>query len=249
MTEYAPIAGTPLYSQPVYAAAWLGQIGKANAEILSQLTVTKRHDLPIPLPENTTLGRLTELGARDSEIAWPIFEAFWSEITSAGRPPILLTIDGLSHVMKESTYRSPEFELIHTHDLAIINLFVQHLSGSKKLPNGGAVFAATSKGNAPLSYATSIAIKQQVERQRGEEITKADPFKIIDERAFKSLQKAKVLELNGLSKTEARGLMEYWAASGVLRSRIDEQTVAEKWALAGHGVVGEIERTVLRMRI
>lgn len=249
MTEYAPIPDTPIYSQPNYAAAWLGQIGKANAEVLSKLEVAQSHELPIPIPPKTTLARLTELGARDPEIAWPVFEAFWSEITSAGRPSILLTVDGLSHMMKESAYRSPEFELIHCHDLAVIKLLVEHLSGSKKLPNGGAVFAATSKGNAPLSYATSLAITQQIERQAGKEITPRDPFTKIDERAYKSLQKAQVLKLKGLSKAEARGLMEYWAASGVLRSRVDEKTVAEKWAIAGHGVVGEIERNVLKMRI
>jgi small subunit ribosomal protein S29 len=65
----------------------------------------------------------------------------------------------------------------------------------------------------------------------------------------KSLQGAEVLKLKGLSKEEARCLMEYWAASGVLRQRVDEQTVAEKWTLAGNGIVGEIQRGALRMRI
>ena len=48
---------------------------------------------------------------------------------------------------------------------------------------------------------------------------------------------------------EARALMEYWAQSGVLRQRVDEKTVTAKWALAGNGVVGELERGALRMRI
>ncbi len=58
-----------------------------------------------------------------------------------------------------------------------------------------------------------------------------------------------MLKLKGLSKGEARGLMEYWARSGVLRSRVDEEKVAEKWALAGNGIVGEMQRTALWMRI
>lgn len=77
-----------------------------------------------------------------------------------------------------------------------------------------------------------------------------DPFeKRYDARADKALQKMEVMTLLGLSKEEARGLMEYWAASGVLRQRVDERSVAEKWALAGNGVVGEIERGALMMRI
>lgn len=76
-----------------------------------------------------------------------------------------------------------------------------------------------------------------------------DPWAKIDLRAYESLQAARVMRLKGLSKAEARGLMEYWAASGLLRQRVDERTVTEKWTLAGHGIVGEIERGALRMSI
>jgi small subunit ribosomal protein S29 len=251
LTDYSPIANTTptLYSQNTYTATWLGQIAKANQKILSNLELAHHHTLPIPLQSNISLSRLAELGARDPDIAWPIFRAFWKEITSPGRPSILLTLDGLHHIMKPSAYRSPDFELIHAHDLAIVNHFVDYLSGSKTLPNGGAVLVATTKSNSPLSYATTLAIKQQEERQEGKEVTKMDPWTKIDMRAYESLQHAKVMRLSGLSKAEARGLMEYWAASGVLRQRVDEKTVTEKWALAGNGIVGEIERGALRMSI
>ena len=43
--------------------------------------------------------------------------------------------------------------------------------------------------------------------------------------------------------------MEYWAQSGVLRAQVDERTVTEKWSLAGNGIIGEIERGALLMRI
>lgn len=96
----------------------------------------------------------------------------------------------------------------------------------------------------------NLAIKQAEETARGEEISKKDPFeKGYDERVEKVMSGVEVLRLKGLSKREARGLMEYWAQSGVLRSRVDEGEVAEKWALAGNGIVGEIERGALRMRI
>lgn len=58
-----------------------------------------------------------------------------------------------------------------------------------------------------------------------------------------------IQRLTGLSKEEARGLMEYWAKSGLMRRLIDERLVGEKWTISGGGVVGELERGCLRMRI
>jgi small subunit ribosomal protein S29 len=252
MTDYAPVPDSkPLqYTQNVYTAAWLAQIAKANQDVLSKLELSQQHTLPIPLQSNISLARLAELGARDADIAWPVFQAFWSEITAEGRPPVLMTLDGLHHVMRETAYRSPEFEIVHAHDLVIIKHFVDYLSGAKSLPNGGAVIAATTTGNNPISYTTDLALKQKAERQASKEVTKADPYAKLDARAYESLQKAELMHLTGLSKAEARGLMEYWAASGILRQQVDERTVAEKWALAGNGIVGEIERGVTRvMRI
>jgi small subunit ribosomal protein S29 len=152
--------------------------------------------------------------------------------------------------MQKSLYRAPDYSFIHSHDLAIIRHFVEYLSGAKSLPNGGAIIAATNRSHAPVSKSLNLAIKQTEEKARGEEITQKDPFeKAYDARSDKVLGNFEVLRLKGLSKKEARGLMEYWAQSGVLRSRVDESEVAEKWALAGNGVVGEIERGALRMRI
>lgn len=58
-----------------------------------------------------------------------------------------------------------------------------------------------------------------------------------------------VKRVGGLSKDEARGLLEYWARSGVVRQRVDEGFVGEKWCLSGGGCVGELERAVVRMRV
>lgn len=152
--------------------------------------------------------------------------------------------------MKHSAYRSPEYKLIHAHDLVLVKHFVEHLSGAKTLPNGGVIVAATTKSNSPLSHAMDLAITQRMEIQAGQkEVTKIDPWAKTDLRAFESLQAASVMKLKGVSKAEARGLMEYWAASGLLRQRVDERTVTEKWALAGNGIIGEIERGALRMSI
>lgn len=253
-TEYEALPdSTPTqYAQKQYTATLLAAISKANTAILSTLFVTIEHNLSIPIPPKTTLARLADLGARDPDVAHSVFLALWAELTAPDRPPVLFTLDGLAHTMKNSAYRSMDFELIHAHDLALIGHFTSYLSGTRGLPNGGAIVAATSKGNSPLSPAMTLAIKQAEERSAGvseAELSRPDPFAKLDERSLKSLQGVHVLTLKGLSKDEARGLMEYWAASGVLRQRVDEKTVTERWTIAGMGIVGEIERGALRMRM
>ncbi|CZT04632.1 related to ribosomal protein [Rhynchosporium agropyri] len=252
VTEYAAVPGTdpPLYTQNTYIANLLNQIGKANSIVLADLNVAQEHNLPIPISTDISLFRLCELGARDPDIAWPIFQALWSELTLKGRPPILMCLDGVSFTMQNSLYRAPDFSLIHSHDLVIIKHFIDHLSGSSRLPNGGAVLAATNKSHAPVSKSLNLAIKQSEDRKAGTDVTPRDPFeKNYDVRVDKALASVDVLRLKGLSKKEARGLMEYWAKSGVLRSKVDEENVTEKWTLAGNGVVGEIQRTALWMRV
>jgi small subunit ribosomal protein S29 len=252
VTEYSPIPNTTptSYSQNAYTANWLSQVAKSNNNILQSLETIQKHNLPIPIPENISLARLCELGARDPEYAWLIFEAFWSEVTAEGRPPVLMALDSLSFIMQNTRYRSADFQEVHAHDLAIVNHFTDYLGGKKGFPNGGAVLAATSRSHAPVSKSMELMIQQNIERQSEVAISPRDPFeREYDLRAEEALQGVDVLQLNGLSKHEARGLMEYWAQSGVLRQRVDERSVAEKWALAGNGIVGEIERGALKMRI
>jgi small subunit ribosomal protein S29 len=262
MNDYAPLPNTnpKLYTQPTYTATLLSRINKANP-ILADMEISLTHSLPIPIQSKISLSRLCELGARDPDVAWPIFQAFWAELMAEGMPPVLLSLDGLSNIMRESMYLAPDTSKLHAHDLALVDHFVNYLSGERRLENGGAVLAATSRSHAPNSKSMELVLKQLVEIQRGEEgITEKDPFeKSYDDRVEWALGlgpeeavkagPVEVLKLKGLSKKEARGLMEYWAKSGVLRKRVDEKEVAEKWALAGNGVVAEIERGALRMRI
>ncbi|OAQ99442.1 hypothetical protein LLEC1_06877 [Akanthomyces lecanii] len=56
----------------------------------------------------------------------------------------------------------------------------------------------------------------------------------------------RVVRLEGVSKDEARALMEYWGDSGLVRSVLSAELVAQKWALGGHGNIGEMERVVLQ---
>ncbi|KAI7010367.1 hypothetical protein KC318_g6195, partial [Hortaea werneckii] len=57
-----------------------------------------------------------------------------------------------------------------------------------------------------------------------------------------------VQKLAGLSKAEARGIMEYYAQSGMLRQTVTEGLVSERWSLSGEGVVGELEKGSVRAR-
>jgi small subunit ribosomal protein S29 len=83
------------------------------------------------------------------------------------------------------------------------------------------------------------------------EAPKKDPFfRGYDERVEAVLRSVEVLRLKGVDKLEARALMEYWAASGMLRATVDEKAVTEKWTLAGSGILGEMERAaLLTMRV
>ncbi|TKA59258.1 hypothetical protein B0A49_08919 [Cryomyces minteri] len=256
-TEYGPLFNTnpTQYVQKTYTANLLSQISKANKAVLSKLQLFQQHDLPIPIQSNISLDRLADLGARDPDVAYPIFQALWAELTApstkgAVRPPILFTLDGINQIMRNSAYLSTDVKSIHAHDLALVRHFINALSGAQALPNGGIVLAATCESGKPPSSALELAVAQSEARMAGaEEVPQPHPYKAMDQRVLDSMRDVEVLRLKGLDKDEARGIMEYYAASGMLRERVDEGLVAEKWTLAGGGVVGELERGSVRMRI
>ncbi|KAG6027177.1 hypothetical protein E4U41_001036 [Claviceps citrina] len=249
-TEYSPIDGRtkPMqFSQPVYCLKLLQNVHKANKAVLEKLPL--RQDWSrLSSQLNKTGGTLADLvlSAKESEYAWPTLEALWSELRQPGRPPVLLALDGLAHLNKMSEYRDPSFNQVHAHDLALVRLFTDALSGKTELPNGGAVVAATSDNNTQYHPSQELVLSQLEAGQAGREIPAPDPYeRNYDDRVYDALKNSHVLRVGGLSKDEARVLMEYWGASGMLRSALTSQTVAEKWALGGHGIVGEMERASL----
>lgn len=238
-----------------------------------------KHTINIPIQDKMSLDRLCQLGA-DPEIAHAVFVALWAELTAPGRPPVLLTMDGLNRANELSNYMSAEFKPIHAHEMFLIGWFLDHLSGKETLPNGGAVFAATSgsntQANATLDfYLSQLEAKQsfvagtlkqsedltapflKATGQTSNPIPQPEPFYRYDERVqglFAGQQGKKepafhIKRLNGVSKDEARGLMEYWANSGMVRAEITDQLIAQKWTLAGGGVVGELERGCFKVKI
>ena len=284
-TDYAPLPGSSprRYIQQSYTAKLLDAMAKANP-ILStlQLSGAHEHNLPMPIQENISLQQLALHGAADPEVAWPVFTAMWTELTTQSsdthpRPKILLTMDGLGHVMKPSAYKSPQFTPIHAHDFMLVKWFMDYLSGNLALPNGGMVIAAMSESNHP-TVSTLVLKLAQLEAQQTlsrqgsppptttlmqpfldataqshDPIPQTDPFIKYDQHVMDVFNATgnpiEIQRLKGLSKDEARGLMEYWAKSGVMRQTISEGLVSEKWSISGGGVVGELERGCIRMRV
>ncbi|KAG7133702.1 37S ribosomal protein S23 like [Verticillium longisporum] len=249
-TEYSPVPQTtPVeFIQPVYCFHLLQTIIKANHDILAQYKASKNysHLQLLHLPEDPTLADLIT-AAKEPDYAWPVLKALWYELTAVpGRPPVLLGLDGLSHVMKVSEYRDPSFNLVHSHDLTLVRLFTDALSGKTPFANGGAVIGATSRSNAPRSPSMDLALARSFAAAAGKHVPTADPYrKDYDPRVHEVLEKVDVFHVDNVSKAEARAVMEYWAASGMLRSLVNETTVTEKWTLGGQGVIGEIERAAL----
>jgi small subunit ribosomal protein S29 len=224
-----------------------------------------------------SLDSFAEIGAQDPDRAWPIFQALWNELTVPNkgaivRPPVLLCMDNVSHIMTNSNYNTIQengkLKPIHAHDFVLVKHFVDHLSGVKTLPNGGIILAATSLSEHAKSDALDVGIAMAEARQAqnllpspsstiGSEGAKSaenqirseqfwNPYKKIDTRSLEALQQIHVMRLKGISKEEAKAIMEYWATSGMLRRKVEDGYVGEKWTLSGNGVLGELEKAVVR---
>lgn len=229
----------------MYIQKLLQNIYNGNKEILKSLNIEKDWSRTTALKEGSTLADLI-LSCKEADFAWPTFTALWTELTFPGRPPLLFTLDGLAHINKLSKYRDPFFKKVHSHDLTLIRTFVDALSGKTKFPNGAAIIAATSENNTHHHPSQELVLSQLEAGQAGREIPIPDPYeKKYDERVYDALKNSYVLRLEGVSHDEAKVLMEYWGASGLMRSTVDTRTVKEKWTLGGHGIVGEMERVAL----
>ena len=156
------------------------------------------------------------------------------------------------------------FKPIHAHDLLLVKVFMDYLSGASPLQNGGLVLAATSASNPPPNPSLDLALaKLEASSAPQSSAQPADlynpspatpnPFCNYDKRVLDIFDTPNggvdVQRLRGLSKEETKGLMEYWAKSGILKHTVDERLVGEKWSLSGGGIVGELERVCVRMRI
>ena len=261
----APNTDPAQYIQPTATLRFLHLFIEANSALLGRLTTAHAHDrLNSPVEAGSTLLELCQ-AAKEADNAWPVLQAVWSELTDpapvgdGGQPlervPILFTVDGLAHIMRDTAYRTPAFAKVHAHDLLLVRLFVDALGGATAFPHGAAILAATTRGNSPITPSVELALAQRLAEQANAARTadeekavspvRAPYGKLYDDRAEAALRTVEVLQLAGVSKPEARSLMEYWAASGVVRGTITEQEVAALWTLSSNGLVGEMERAAL----
>lgn len=234
------------------------------------MQISMKHDLPKPVQSNISLARFAELGARDPEIAHQIYVALMKELSAPSksekgqhRVPLFLGFDAIDHAMGLSKYLDAQTNPIHAHDLALVNTFARYMTGENALPNGGAVFASVSESNRAASATMDFVLDTKYGNQtkwaeprfnphtgwKAEPMPKWNPYAPFDERVGKFLESAEAHKVEGLSKTEAKGLMEYYAMSGVLRNSVTERLVSEKWSLSGGGIIGELERATVRTRI
>lgn len=270
-TGYAAIEGTKptQYLQANATSDLLVRTVEANREVLANLKISQRHPALKGLKPSSTLADLAQLGFQDAAIAWPVFQALWTELTATTpaqglekdfvpRPPMLITVDGLAHWMAESAYRASDFTPIHAHDLVFVNHFVSLLNGGKSsLNNGGLLLYATSTSNNPSVYSFEVGLDQLTARQEGvspssPDYPSAEAYSNPDSRVldlFKPAQKTSPKEgalelqtLGGLTRDETRGYIEYFARSGLVRENVNETLVGEKWSLSGGGIVGELEK-------
>lgn len=77
---------------------------------------------------------------------------------------------------------------------------------------------------------------------------KWDPYMPLDEKVADVMETVTVQKLHGLSKEEARGVMEYYARSGIMRATLTDNLISERWTVAGGGIIGELEKATVRAR-
>lgn len=254
-----------MYNQPQLASDMLSRLAHSNADILKKLTPIHDHKQALKDRKVKTLHDLAMIGVSEYRNAPRIWDAVWKELTSEAkdknaRPPLLVAIDGINFWMGQTKYRAADYSLIHAHQFNLIRQFLGQLfsSAQNSMPNGGMILACTTKSNHPSTPAFDLLVNQL--RAQGQGINKNDvgfplwdPYsKDADPNVYNllnSAQNTQLTELKGLSRPESKGLLEYFALSGMFREAVNETTVAEKWALSGGGIVGELCKIGSRARL
>lgn len=255
-----------MYNQPQLAADLLTRLAYSNADVLTKLKPVHKHGDRIESRKSKTLKDLALIGAEDRSMAPRVWDAVWKELTVPAegskekRPPVLVAIDGVNFWMGETKYRSSDYKVIHAHQFTLIKQFLDLLfsNGQNALGNGGMIMGVTTKSNHPITPAFELLVRQTRARQNGVEMTDSsfplgDPYaKLPDPRVaqlFHPDTQTTVTELKGLSRPESKGLLEYFAKSGIFREAVTDSEVAEKWSLSGGGIVGEMCKLGARTRV
>ena len=249
-----------LYVQPHLTAELLTRLAFTNESVLKTLTLN--HKMPASIPGTTpkTLHDLAMLGANTPPQAWPVWQHLFQELTTAGsnpRPPILFAADSIDHFMGPTKYFSSTHKVIHAHQFTLIRQFLNLLFKPTPLPNGGLVIGATTASNNPTYPSFQLllqqisALNQNVE-PTSDEFPLPGPYQTVDSRVTSLLDptaNTTVTRLNGLSRQETRGLLQYFIKSGILKASISDLLVGEKWTESGGGVIGELSKVAARARV
>lgn len=250
-----------MYNQPQLAKDILTRVAHSNPQVLDKLKPAHNHSrLVTTRKQIKTLKDLALAGAENVQIASQVWDAFWAEMQEPGRPPVLVAIDGINFWMGSTKYRNPDYKIIHAHQFTLIKQFVGLVfpSDEHTLANGGIVLACTTKSNHPSTPTFDNLVRQVRARNAGMEITDPafplhEPYlKLDDPRVgdlVRSIEHTKLTELQGLSRGESKGLLEYFARSGLFREQVTDGQVAEKWSLSGGGIVGELCKLGARSRV
>ena len=244
---------------------FLESIAEANKSVLQNMAMSQSYTgIPLDSAKKVSLYQLAMEGS-ESDLSWQVFSALWNELTlpntaeieSIGpRPPILYCADNISHLFVPSKYHILDgqdyLQPIHALDLALPRHFVDHLTGAESFPNGGIVLGATSNSDyvqcPPLEVGIKLAKARLQSSSSDPQVSDFwNPLQRIDQRVMDICSNLDVLTLNGISKDDAKALIEHWAQSGLVRNRVDDSLVAEKWTLSGGGILGELENAVVTM--
>jgi len=245
----------------------LQSIVDANKAVLQSLYMSQDYpNISLDSTQKVSLLQLAQHGATYPDASWPVFSALWSEITLKNtdniqnlgrRPPILYCVDNVSHLFVPSLYDAvtPEgkVEPIHTLDLALPRHFIDHVTGATAFPNGGIALGATSKTDfvrcPPVEVGVELAEARQQSPDSDHKVTDFwNSLQAIDQRTMDICLNLDVLHLKPVSKENAKSIIEYWAYNGMVRERLADSWIGEKWTLSGGGVLGELEKAVVRMR-
>jgi len=148
---------------------------------------------------------------------------------------VLFTLDNLNQISIPSKYRDPAFNAIHPHDLALPNTFLAYLSGKRSFRTGITLAATSSKCSRTLALDAAL-------EGRG-----VDPYEKLDPRIGPSIEGAQIIQVDSLSKREAKALMDYYSESGIMKAPVDIATFSEKYAVSA-GNPRDLFGTCLRVR-
>ena len=115
------------------------------------------------------------------------------------------------------------------------------------------ILAATTSSNSPSTPSFDLLVRQIEAAAADQPLPEPDPYGPRDERVAALLKDYSIIprvqRLSGLNKAESKGLLDYFARSGVMLDPVNDTTVAEKWTLSGGGVIGELAKLGSRLRL